>query len=168
MNTNYPFLLGDKVKTMRLKIILLIISFAIFCYHMFNIFYLWTDIPDSIAIHFTNDMPDNWGPKYILFIMPIFGAIIWFLLGLLVKHPEKMNYINLTEANKEIQFSKTAKVMILIQHLSFIAFILANEALLKSAVGIDSSLPLIMSLTVLAICLLAPIYLLIWAATLKY
>lgn len=44
-----------------------------------------------------------------------------------------MNYINLTEANKEIQFSRTRIVMILIQNLSFMSIVLANEAdLLKN------------------------------------
>ncbi|WP_176474101.1 DUF1648 domain-containing protein [Niallia circulans] len=150
------------------KVTLVIISISILCYHIFKLFYLWADIPERIAIHFTNDTPDNWGPKYILYIMPILGIFFWFLMGLLVKKPEKMNYINLTGANKEIQFSRTSKVMILIQNISFLSFILANEALLRYSVGIDSSLPFIISLTLLAICCIAPIYLLIWASTLKY
>ena len=159
---------GDKMKMKHFKVTLVIISISILCYHIFQLFYLWADIPERIAIHFTNDAPDNWGPKYILYIMPILGIFIWFLIGLLVKKPEKLNYINLTEANKEIQFSRTGKVLILIQNLSFISFILANEALLRYSVGIDSSLPFIISLTLLAICFITPFYLLIWASTLKY
>ena len=97
------------------------------------LFYLWTDIPERIAVHFTNETPDNWGPKYILHIMPILGIFIWFLIDLLVEKLEKLNYINLTEANKEIQFSRTRIVMILIQNLSFMTIVLANEAdLLKN------------------------------------
>lgn len=156
------------MKMRYFKVTLFMISISILCYHIFNLFYFWADIPKRIAIHFTIDTPDNWGPKYFLYMMPILGIFIWFLIGLLVKNPEKLNYINLTEENKEIQFSRTGKVMIMIQNLSFISFILANEALLKYAVGIGSSLPFIISLTLLAICFIAPIYLLIWASTLKY
>ncbi|MGO4529761.1 DUF1648 domain-containing protein [Paenibacillus sp. 2TAF8] len=149
------------------KVTLFILSLSIFLFHVFKLVYLWTDIPERIAIHFTNDIPDNWGPKSILYIMPVIGVFLWFLIGILVKKPDKLNYINLTEANKEIQFSRTGKVLILIQNLSFLSFLLANEALLNYAVGIDSSLPFIISLSLLAFCFIAPIYLLIWASTLR-
>ena len=150
------------------KITILIISIFIFCYHVFNLFSLWSTIPERIAIHFMNDMADNWGSKYFLLIMPIVSIFVWYLIGLLVKKPEKMNYINLTEANKEIQFSRTEKVMILVQNFSFLFFIFANEAFLRSTVEMESNIPFIISLSLLALCFIAPIYLLIWAATLKY
>jgi hypothetical protein len=156
------------VRNKPFKITFSIISISIFCYHIFNLLSLWTTIPDSIAIHFTNDTPDNWGSKYILFIMPILSIFVWFLIGILVKKPEKLNYVNLTEVNKEIQFSRAEKVMILIQNFSFLFFILANEAFLRYSVGMESNIPFVTSLTLLALCLIAPIYLLIWAATLKY
>lgn len=156
------------MKYKHFKVILLIISLSVFCYHIVPLFSLWPTIPERIAIHFTNDTPNNLGPKYILLIMPIVSIFIWYLTGLLGKKPEKLNYVNLTEANKEIQFSRTEKVIRLIQNLSFISFILANEALLNYTVGMDSSFPFIISLTLLAVCFIAPIYLLVWAATLKF
>lgn len=159
---------GDKMKHKGFKTILLIISIVIFGYHIFNLISLWSSIPDRIAIHFTNDTPDNWGPKYALLIMPIISLLAWFLIGLLIKNPEKLNYVNLTEANKEIQYSRATKLLILIQHLSFLVFIFANEVFLNFSIGTNYSLPFIISLTLSAICLIAPIYLLIWAATLKY
>lgn len=152
----------------RLKVLLFIFSFSIFCYHLFHLITLWTNIPDRIAIHFTNDTPDNWGPKYILIIMPLLSMILWNLIGLFAKNPEKMNYVNLTDANKEMQYARAEKVMILMQNFGSLSLIFANDALLKHSVGIDSSLPIIISLTLLGICFIAPIYLFIWAATLKY
>ena len=150
------------------KITILIISIFIFCYHVFNLLSLWSTIPEGIAIHFTNVTADNWGSKYFLLIMPILSIFVWYLIGLLVKKPERMNYINLTEANKKIQFLRTEKVMILVQNFSFLFLILANEALLRNTVGMEASIPFGISLTFLALCLIARIYLLIWAATLKY
>lgn len=150
------------------KITILIISIFIFCYHVFNLFSLWPRIPDRIGIHFINDTANNWGSKYFLLIMPILSIFVWYLIGLLVKKPEKMNYINLTEANKEIQFSRTEKVMLLVQNFSFLFLIFANEAFLRSTVEMESNIPFIISLTLLALCFIAPMYLLIWAATLKY
>lgn len=156
------------MKNKRLKLILLLISIVIFGYHIFNLYSLWPSIPDRIAIHFTNDTPVNWGPKYALLIMPIIGIFVWLLIGLLIKNPEKLNYVNLTEANKEIQYSRATKLLILIQNVSFLVFIFANEAFLNFSVGMNYSLPFIITLTLVAICLIAPIYLLIWASTLKY
>ncbi|GGA90057.1 DUF1648 domain-containing protein [Ornithinibacillus halotolerans] len=156
------------MKIKHVKITLFLISIFVFGYHILNLFNLWVDIPEKIAVHFTNDTPDNWGPKYMLFIMPILSIGIWAFIGLLVKKPEKLNYVNLTEANKEIQFSNAEKVLVLIQYLSLNTFILANEALLRYSVGMDSSIPLMIAVILLVICFIAPIFLLIWAATLKY
>lgn len=159
---------GDKVRNKPFKLVFLIISISIFCYHIFNIVSLWATIPESIAIHFTNNTPNNWGSKYTLLLMPILSIFVWFLIDLLVKKPERMNYVNLTEANKEIQFARAEKVMILIQNFSFLFFILANESFLRNTVGMESNIPFVISLTLLALCFIAPIYFLIWAATLKY
>lgn len=156
------------MRNKRFQIALLIISIIIFCYHCFNLIYLWSDIPNQMAIHFSNDKPDNWGPKYMLFIMPIVGILIWIMIGFLVNKPEKLNYINLTEANREIQFLRTKKVLILLQNLSFIILIIANEAMLKSAVGMETSLTFSIAIVLLIVCIIAPVYLLIWASTLKY
>lgn len=153
----------------RLKITLFTISIAIFGYHMFHLFYLWPNIPERIAIHFTGSgTADNWGSKYFLLAIPVLSILIWLFIGFLVKRPEKMNYINLTEANKEIQYKRMEIVMLLLQNVSFIAFILINEAMLRNAVGMASELPFYLALILLAICVVAPFYLLIWSATLKY
>lgn len=152
----------------QLKITLSIISISIFCYHIFNLIFFWTTISDSIAVHFTNDTPDNWGAKYILFILPLLSVVVWFLLRIAIKKPEKLNYVNLTKENKEIQFSRTEKVMILLQNFSFLSLIFANEAILRFSVGMESNVPFVTSLVLLALCFITPIYLFIWAATLKY
>ncbi len=153
------------MKDKKFKLLLILISFSIFCYHIFNLFHLWSDIPSQITIHFTDGEP---GSKFFLFVMPIISVFIWFLVGLFVRNPEKLNYVNLTEENKDIQYSRTQSVMILIQNVSFMTFIFANEALLDNAVGMESSLPIAISIVCLVICFIAPLYLLVWAATLKY
>ncbi|NMH68252.1 hypothetical protein HF072_05605 [Bacillus sp. RO3] len=57
--------------------------------------------------------------------------------------------------------------MILIQSLGSIAFLVGNEAFLRRSVGIETSLPFTIAIGLLAICFLAPLYLLFWATTLK-
>jgi hypothetical protein len=156
------------MKNKPLKFTLIIISTSILIYHGFNIFHLWSDIPNQIAIHFSNEQPDNWGSKYFLFIMPIISFFFWLLIQILIRKPEKLNYVNLTEKNKEIQYLKAEKVMLLIQYLGSITFIFANEAFLRSAVGMETTLPLSIAIVLLAVCIISPLYLLFWGATLKY
>lgn len=150
-----------------LKFTLIIISTPILLYHAFHLFYLWSEIPNTIAIHFRKGEPDQWGSKYILFIMPVVSIITWFLIGLVVKIPEKLNYVNLTEGNKEIQYARAEKVMVIIQYMGAVTFIFANEAALRNAVGMESGLPFSMAIVLLCICLITPVYHLFWAATLK-
>ena len=156
------------MRTRSFKLTLIIISSAIVIYHGFNLIYLWSDIPNQIAIHFSNGEPDNWGSKFILIIMPIVSVLIWFFMGLIVKKPEKLNYVNLTEDNKKTQYSKAKKVTLLIQHFGSMTFIFANEALLRNAIGMESNLPFSIAIVFLAICFISPIYLLFWSTTLKY
>jgi hypothetical protein len=156
------------MKNKPFKFTLIVISTSILFYHGFNLFHLWSDIPNKIAIHFSNDQPDNWDSKYFLFIMPIVSVFFWLLIQILVRKPEKLNYVNLTEKNKEIQYLKAEKVMLLIQYLGSITFIFANEAFLRSAVGMETTMPLSIAIVLLAICIISPLYLLFWGATLKY
>ncbi|MGM0840194.1 MAG: DUF1648 domain-containing protein [Bacillota bacterium] len=159
---------GDgQMRNEPLKITLIIISTTILFYHTFHLFYLWSEIPNSIAIHFSKGEPDHWGSKYTLFIMPIVSILTWFLIGLLVKKPEKLNYVHLTEENKEIQYVKAEKVMLVIQYLGSLSFVFTNEAALRNAVGMESGLPFSIAIVLLCICFVAPIYQLFWAATLK-
>ncbi|WP_158638474.1 DUF1648 domain-containing protein [Metabacillus litoralis] len=136
-------------------------------YHLINLFLLWSDIPDRIAIHFTNDVPDNWGSKFFVLIMPIIGLLLWWLIGLFTKHPEKLNYINLTAKNREKQYNMSKNIMIFIQHLVLIISILANESFIRYSVGIENSVLNFLPLFLTAIMFLAVFYNLIWAARLK-
>lgn len=156
------------MKNNRIKLILTIFSIAILFYHGLNLYYFWSDIPNEIAIHFSNDKPDQWGSKYFLVIMPILSILFWFLIGIIARKPETLNYINLTEKNKEIQYLKAERVLLFIQNIGSVTFIFTNEAFLRSAAGMETTVPLFIAIALLVVCLIAPLYLLIWAATLKY
>ncbi len=86
--------------------------------------------------------------------MPSISVLTWYLIGLLVKNPEKLNYINLTEENKEIQYSKSEKVTLLIQYVGSITFIFDNEALLRNSVEMRSILPFSIAIVLLALFIL--------------
>lgn len=99
--------------------------------------------------------------------MPLIGLLTWWLIGLLTRSPEKLNYINVTEKNQEKQYNMLKKIMILIQNLAFIIFILTNEAFIRYAVGIENSVFIFLTMLLLAVILLALFYNLIWTARLN-
>ena len=149
------------------EITLKFLSLILLGYHLIHLFLLWTDVPGNIVIHFENGEPDNWGSRYFLLIMPVIGLLIWWLLGKLTKYPEKLNYINLTDENREIQYKMSCRVLWIIQNLSFITFILGNEAFLRYATGDNDNTFFFLSIFSLVFVLLATFYNLIWAARLK-
>lgn len=155
------------VKGKSFKLLLGIVSLFVLAYHLINLLLIWPDIPNRIAIHFTNGEPDNWGSKYFLLVMPLIGVVSWWLIGLLTKHPDKLNYINLTKENREKQYKKTSKIMILNQNISLILFILGNEAFLRYAIDKENGLFIFLPIAILVISVLSFFYLLIWAAKLK-
>lgn len=155
------------MKVKSFKYLLTSISVLILVYHLINMFQFWPEIPERIAIHFTKGEPDNWGLKYFLLVIPLIGLFSWWLIGLLTKRPEKLNYINLTEKNREKQYTMAKKIMILMQNLLFIISIFANESLLRYAAGMENGVFNFFSLFLLAVILISLFFNLIWAATLK-
>lgn len=156
-----------EIKDNSLKLVLGLVSLIMLVYHLINLFLFWSDIPNRIAIHFTNGEPDNWGSKYFLLIMPFIGVITWWLIGLLTKHPDKLNYINLSDKNCEEQYKKTSKILILNQNIYFIIFILTNEAFLRYATDRENDLFIFLPIALLVVSLLSFLYNLFWATRLK-
>lgn len=156
----------------KFRLTFLLLAIIVFGYHFFNLISLWSTIPSKIAIHFTNDTPDQWGSKYVLFILLFLSFLIWYFMNLLIKYliksPHKMNYINLTEANKTTQFVRSQKMVILLQFCIFICLIFANEALLNYSADLDYTIAFSISLTFLGLCVILPFYNLFWAARLNY
>ncbi|MBU5267245.1 DUF1648 domain-containing protein [Virgibacillus proomii] len=50
-----------KINVNSIKFLFTFVSVVILVYHLKNLLLFWPDIPDHIAIHFTNGEPDNWG-----------------------------------------------------------------------------------------------------------
>lgn len=142
-------------------------SLIFFVCHLLHITLFWPEIPDRIAIHFTGDQPDGWGPKAMLFLAPAIGMIIWYGMKVVANYPGNFNYINLTEENKDRQKKAAQSMIHLLKNVFLLAFLAGNEALLMSAIGEDP----IFFFTLTILLLLFPLPLLIgymiWAVRLK-
>jgi hypothetical protein len=143
-------------------------SFVVLFCHLIHLIVVWTEIPSNISIHFINGEPNKWGSKLFLLVMPPIGLLTWWLLGKLTKHPEKLNYINLNDKNRKIQYKMTQKIMVATQNLAFLTFIFANESFLMNALGSNNeTIFFVLSIASIVLILLVNFYNLVWAARLK-
>lgn len=68
----------------------------------------WPSIPGTVPIHFNGSgEADGWGPKWMLFLLPFVGIILWIGMYLLEKQPHIHNYLNLREDNIRAQYKNS-------------------------------------------------------------
>ncbi|KYG31942.1 hypothetical protein AZF04_03975 [Alkalihalobacillus trypoxylicola] len=124
---------------------------------------VWSQLPSILEPH---EM-DQGISKYVLFILPILSLFSWYFLSLLAKNPQKLNYVNLTENNKEVQYTNAIKLMTLLKGFSSLALVALNEGFLRDMLGMNSSIFISVSIILLILCGIVSILFLFWAATLK-
>lgn len=125
------------------------------------------DLPRNIPIHFTNTVPDKWGSKYFPFLLPVIGILSWRLIGLLKRRPEKLNYINLTEKNKKIQYERAVLFLVVIQNTILLIVLSANQDFLMQAAGREVSFYFYTAIGLMAALFFVCMYQLFWAALLR-
>ena len=69
----------------------------------------YAELPDTVAMHFNaKGEPDDYGSKGMIWLLPILGTVIYFIMLVLTKYPHLHNYmVNITEKNalKNYRFS---------------------------------------------------------------
>ena len=67
-------------------------------------FYIFFRLPDIIPVHYNAaGKPNTYGNKLTLFVLPVFGTIIYFAFTELVKYPHIFNYIKKITAENALQ-----------------------------------------------------------------
>jgi hypothetical protein len=66
----------------------------------------WPELPARLPTHFgPSGLPDAWGGKGSLFIMPVVGGFLYGMMTVIYRYPQICNYpVKLTEANVERQY----------------------------------------------------------------
>ena len=144
-----------------------VVFLSILVWHMTLLLLSWESIPSEIGIHYTDGKPDGFGPKYVLFLLPFISLITWVSLGFAKRHPDKLNYLNLTEHNKETQYVKGKQMMAHVQFFTALSIIFMNEAFLKEALGEDHAIQLTIAVILIGICVLIPFSYMVWSVRLK-
>ncbi|KXX71318.1 DUF1648 domain-containing protein [Flammeovirga sp. SJP92] len=86
---------------------------------------VYEELPNEIAIHFNaQGIPDNYGHKSTLFILPVVSSLLFILLTVLNKYPHTFNYPTvITEENAERQYMLSTRFMRFLKLAILIVFL---------------------------------------------
>ncbi len=71
------------------------------------------NLPDVIPSHFNGaGMADGYSGKMSVLILPAVGTFVFFLLHVVAKYPDKLNYpVTITEQNAEKQYTSAVRTL---------------------------------------------------------
>jgi len=74
---------------------------------------MFNHLPAVIPTHFNfSGEVDSFGSKYTIFLLPLLGTILFIVLSILCKHPEKFNYlVKITPANAQKQYGLATRLV---------------------------------------------------------
>lgn len=78
-----------------------------------SVFYMYNRLPEIIPTHFNmSGEVDDYGNKLTLFLIPILGSVLFVVMSILLKHPEKFNYpVKITLANAQKQYTLAVRLI---------------------------------------------------------
>ncbi len=99
-------------------------------------------LPDIIPTHFNaSGEPDDHGSKYILWILPVLGTLIYLGITKLNKYPHIFNYaVQITEENAAEQYTIATRML---RFLKLVVLVIFSHIVLStyfSAMGITNGL----------------------------
>lgn len=118
----------------------LALSFLILLFAIPLIYY--SHLPERIPIHFNAaGEPDGFGGKHSLFILPVTGMFIYFLLTVLAAFPHVYNFpVTITSANAEVQYRLATRLMRILKTVILIIFSFISWMSIRTAIGTASGL----------------------------
>ncbi|CAH1199014.1 hypothetical protein PAECIP111893_01208 [Paenibacillus plantiphilus] len=89
------------------------ISVVVLVYSVVYLILRWTDLPETIPIHFDgHGNADGWGSRAFLLFMPLLTIVLFIGLSLLSKIPHKFNYLRPITAQNAAHQYRTAKSLL--------------------------------------------------------
>ena len=126
------------------KLILLISTLPIIAMWLY-LWIMWNEIPNIVPTHFGfSGVPDNFGNKKSLFIIPIIASILHLTLALLSKIPHSFNYpVNVTDKNAEALYKIGKQTMLLLDMEISLLFAILLCKSIQVAIGNESGLGIV-------------------------
>jgi uncharacterized membrane protein len=100
------------------------------------------DLPERIPVHFNGaGVPDGYGSRASIFLLPVIGAILYLLMTILSGYPNLYNYpVKITPENAVIQFSLASRFMRILKVLILILFLYICYKTINTAMGLSAGL----------------------------
>jgi len=85
---------------------------GLLCFFGFTLYSI-TRVPDSVPTHFNaRGNPDDYGSKTFLWMLPVIAFVVYSILSLVVRIPEKSNYpVTITPANARRQYTLRIRLL---------------------------------------------------------
>ncbi|MUK90368.1 DUF1648 domain-containing protein [Ornithinibacillus sp. L9] len=99
-----PKTLTEKIHDISAVVIILGMIITTFIY--------WRELPQQIAIHFTQESPDQFGGKWVLLLNIAIAIIIYTLTRILARFPHLLNYPGHVTEENAVKFYKNGKLLI--------------------------------------------------------
>ena len=106
-------------------------------------FAYYAELPDTIPIHFNaRGLPDGWGGKGFLWLLPILGLGIYALMTYLNRFPHTFNYpVPITAENALWQYTLATRAIRFLKTSICVSFALITWFIVKTALGQASGVP---------------------------
>ena len=102
----------------------------------------YNQLPDSIPRHFDiNGQPDAYGSKWLIFILPLIGIVLYTGLTILNRYPHIFNYpTKVTEENAERLYKNATKLVRILNTLTISIFAYITYVTIQTGLGKQSGL----------------------------
>ncbi|MEK4092876.1 MULTISPECIES: DUF1648 domain-containing protein [unclassified Viridibacillus] len=90
----------------------------------------WSSLPSEVPTHYNAlGVPDDWGPRWMFFLPPIIGVVLWLFCHVLEQKPHLHNYSTLTADNTERLYKNSMLLLNFVKNeiLLFFAFNIWND-----------------------------------------
>ncbi|MEN9963498.1 MAG: hypothetical protein RL582_593 [Bacteroidota bacterium] len=117
-------------------------SYALTAFIWIYVSIKYQSLPNTIPTHFgMNGMPDGFGDKSILFLIPIIVSLMVVFLNVMCLFPHKFNYMKeITTENAEWQYKKALRLLRYLQFFISLVFSYIVYQEIEGAINKKSSL----------------------------
>jgi uncharacterized membrane protein len=102
----------------------------------------YNQLPERIAVHFNAaGIPDGYGSRSALFILPATGLFVYVLLTVLAGFPHIYNFpVTITPENAEVQYRLATRLLRVLKTVILILFSFISWMTIRTAAGIAGGL----------------------------
>jgi uncharacterized membrane protein len=121
-----------------LELLSKIVLVVMFCLAVF----VYSKTPDIIPSHFNAlGKPDGFSDKFVIFILPLIGSVIYFGMSQVVKYPNLFNYaVPISEENAERQYELATRMIRFLQLAILIIFTIIILMTYLTTIGMTNGL----------------------------